>query len=176
MLCPRWPQRAAFQYSSSGVRVLSFVMLLGESNKGLPQSAMLSATSMISIVDDDTSVREAAECLVRSLGYTVMTFSSAEEFLKSGRVDATACLISDIQMPGLSGAELQDRLIAEGHHTPMIFMSGDPDEELRGRVLSAGAIGYLSKPFNESHLIEYIDTALNSGDGASAEPDGSSAS
>jgi FixJ family two-component response regulator len=99
-----------------------------------------------------------------------MTFSSADEFLKSGRVDATACLISDVQMPGLSGPELQDRLIADGHHTPMIFMSADPDEKLRGHVLRAGAIGYLSKPFNEDHLIACIDTALKTGAGGSARP------
>jgi FixJ family two-component response regulator len=125
---------------------------------------------MISIVDDDPSVRDATGGLVRSLGHMVMTFSSAEDFLKSGFVDATACLISDVQMPGLSGPELQDRLIARGHHTPVIFMSADPDEKLRGRVLRAGAIGYLSKPFNEDRLIECIDTALKTADGGSARP------
>lgn len=121
---------------------------------------------MISIVDDDLSVREAAESLVRSLGYNAMTFSSAEEFLESGRVEATACLISDIHMSGLSGAELQERLIADGHCMPIIFVTAYPDEKLRGRVLRAGAIGYLGKPFNEDRLIECLDTALKNGNGS----------
>jgi FixJ family two-component response regulator len=118
---------------------------------------------MISIVDDDLSVREAAKSLIRSLGYDAVTFSSAEEFLESGKVETTACVISDMHMSGLSGAELQDHLIGRGHRVPMIFITGYPEEHLRGRVLEAGAIGYLSKPFNEAALIECLDTALKSG-------------
>jgi FixJ family two-component response regulator len=126
----------------------------------------LQQVPVISIVDDDLSVREAAECLVRSLGYNAMTFASAEEFLESGRVEATACLISDIHMPGLSGAELQERLIADGYSMPIIFVTAYPDERVRGRVLGSGAIGYLSKPFSEDHLIECLDTALKNGNGS----------
>jgi FixJ family two-component response regulator len=121
---------------------------------------------MISIVDDDLSVREATKCLIRSLGYDATTFSSAEEFLESGRVGTTACLISDIHMPGLSGVELQERLITNGHCLPIIFVTAYPDEKLRGRLLRGGAIGYLSKPFNEDQLIECLDTALKNCDGS----------
>ena len=117
---------------------------------------------VISIVDDDKSVREATKGLVRSLGYSVVTFGSAEEFLESEHVTATACLITDVMMPGLSGAELQDRLIADGHRMPVIFVTAFPDERLQRQVLESGAIGYLPKPFTEDRLIECIDAALAS--------------
>lgn len=116
---------------------------------------------MISIVDDDESARDGTKCLIRSLGHEAVTFSSAEEFLNSGRVKGTTCLIVDVQMPGLSGPELQDRLISDGYRTPVIFITAYPKEWVRERVLNAGAIGYLSKPFNEDCLIECLDKALN---------------
>ena len=103
----------------------------------------LQQTSVISIVDDDKSVREATKSLIRSLGYRAVTFGSAEEFLKSPHVMATACLITDVQMPGLSGVELQDRLIADGHRMPVIFVTAFPDERLQARVCKSGALGYL---------------------------------
>jgi FixJ family two-component response regulator len=115
---------------------------------------------MISIVDDHESVRESIKLLVRSLGYNAATFCSAEEFLGSGHAKVTACLITDVQMPGLSGVELQARLISDGHCMPVIFVTAFPDERLRARVLKAGAIGYLSKPFSEVSLIEHLNTAL----------------
>ena len=118
--------------------------------------------AVISIVDDDESVREATKSLVRSLGYQAATFGSAEEFLGSAEMMATACLITDVQMPGLSGVELQDRLIADGHRMPTIFVSAFPDERVQRRVLGSGAIGYLHKPYEEDRLIECIDTALKS--------------
>jgi FixJ family two-component response regulator len=114
---------------------------------------------MISIVDDDESVRESTKALIRSLGYAARTFSSAEEFLDSD-LDDTACLILDIQMKGLSGVELQERLIAEGRHTPIIFVTAFPDENIRSRVLDAGAVGFLSKPFNDEKLTRCIVSAL----------------
>lgn len=120
---------------------------------------------LISIVDDDESMREATKGLVRSLGYHAATFSSAEEFLNSDLVHRTSCLITDMQMPGLSGADLQHRLISQGRCMPTIFVTAFPDEKIRARVLTAGAIGYLSKPFTEESLITCLDTAL-SGDGA----------
>ena len=115
---------------------------------------------VISIVDDDESVREATRGLVRSLGYLAFTFSSAEEFLSSDSVRKTSCLIADVQMPGLSGVELQQRLIAEGRRIPIIFVTAFPEESLRARVLKAGAFGFLSKPFEESSLIGCLDAAL----------------
>ncbi len=124
---------------------------------------------MISIVDDDEAVREATKSLVRSLGYKAVTFSSAEEFLESALATATACLITDVQMPGLSGVELQDRLIADGRSMPVIFVTGFPDEKLRKHVLRSGAVGYLCKPFSEDHLIECINIALKSYSDRSAE-------
>lgn len=115
---------------------------------------------LISIVDDDESVREATKSLVRSLGYNVETFGSAEEFLESTQVGDTACLITDVQMPGLSGVELQDRLISDGHDMPTIFVSAFPDTRLERKVLQSGAIAYLRKPVKEDRLVEHIDTAL----------------
>ena len=124
---------------------------------------------VISIVDDDPSVREAIKSLVRSLGYHAATFCSGEDFLESGQVKVTACLITDVQMPGLNGVQLQDRLIADGHSVPIIFIAAFPDERLRGRVLKAGAIGYLDKPFTEDVLIEHLNIALKSVGAGSAE-------
>ena len=115
---------------------------------------------LISIVDDDESVREATRGLVRSLGYLAAAFASAEEFLSSDRVNDTSCLISDVQMPGLNGVELQRRLIAEGRPVPTIFVTAYPDDRTRACVLSAGAVGYLCKPFREQSLIDCLDTAL----------------
>ncbi len=114
---------------------------------------------MISIIDDDDSVREGTKNLVRSLGYTAATFSSAEEYLRSDSINHSSCLITDLHMPGINGAELQDRLIAEGHDTPIIFMTAYPDEKVRARVLNAGAIGFLHKPFDDQLLIECLEKA-----------------
>ena len=98
--------------------------------------------------------------LVRSLGYHASTFASADEFLKSEQVHDTSCLITDVQMPGLSGIDLQDRLIARGHRIPIIFITGYPDDNVRVRAMKAGAIGFLSKPYNHDHLLGYLDKAL----------------
>ena len=115
---------------------------------------------MISIVDDDESVREATKGLIRSLGYAAASFASAEEYLQSDRLRDTSCLITDLHMPGMSGADLQDRLIADGFHTPIIFMTAYFDEKIRSRVLNAGAFGFLRKPFDDECLIECLDKAL----------------
>ena len=115
---------------------------------------------MIAIVDDDESVREATKSLVRSLGYEAVTFCSAEEFLESAQLKTTACLITDVRMPGMSGVELQDRLIADGRILPTVFISAFSDERVQQRVLDSGAVGYLHKPFEEERLITCIDTAL----------------
>ncbi|HET8919927.1 MAG TPA: response regulator, partial [Xanthobacteraceae bacterium] len=117
---------------------------------------------MIVIVDDDESMREATKFLVISLGYSVLTFASAEEYLASDHVSATSCLISDLRMPGMSGVELQKRLIADGHRIPMIFVTAFFNEQVRARALQAGALGFLSKPFEDRCLIKCLDKALKS--------------
>ena len=115
---------------------------------------------MIAIVDDDDVVREAMKSLMRSLGYNASTFGSADEFLKSERVHDTSCLITDVQMPGLSGLDLQDRLIARGHCIPIIFMTGCLDDNVRARAMKAGAVCFLNKPLREDHFIGCIEKAL----------------
>ena len=117
---------------------------------------------LISIVDDDEPTRDATEALIRSLGYSVATFASAEEYLRSDCAESSSCLITDLQMPGMSGADLQDRLIADGCHMPIIFMTAFSEEKTRARVLGAGALGFLSKPFSDESLIRWLDKALKS--------------
>ena len=117
---------------------------------------------MISIVDDDESVRESTKALVRSLGYAARTFPSVEEFLCSS-LDDTSCLILDVQMKGLSGIELQERLIGEGRRTPIIFVTAVLDERIRNQVLEAGAIDILSKPFSDERLASCLVSALDGG-------------
>jgi FixJ family two-component response regulator len=116
--------------------------------------------SVISIVDDDVAIRVATCGLVRSLGYDATTFASAEAFLASDCVDTTECLITDLQMPGMDGAELQQRLLAEGRNIPIIFITGYPEESIRQTALKAGALGFLDKPFREDALIKCLDKAL----------------
>jgi FixJ family two-component response regulator len=118
------------------------------------------AKHVISIIDDDESVREATKSLVRSLGYKAAVFASAEEYLQSDWLDGSSCLITDLHMPGMSGADLQDRLIADGRQIPMIFVTAYYEEKVRDRVLDAGAYGFLRKPFNDESLIECLDKAL----------------
>ena len=122
----------------------------------------MSERAVISIVDDDESVRAAVGSLVRSLGYEALTFASAEAFLASSCVDETTCLISDVQMPGMDGDELQRQLVIEGHDLPMIFITAFPEERIRQRVEAAGAFGFLSKPFNSQNLISCLDAAIAS--------------
>jgi FixJ family two-component response regulator len=120
----------------------------------------MSKIPMVAIVDDDESVRDAIESLVQSLGHNVSTFASANEFLKSEQVHDTSCLITDVQMPGMSGIDLQDHLIAGGHCIPIIFITGFPDDLVRARAMKAGAVGFFSKPFHQDHFIGCIDKAL----------------
>jgi FixJ family two-component response regulator len=114
---------------------------------------------MIAIVDDDEAVREAMKSLVRSLGYHASTFGSAEEFLTS-QFSNTSCIITDLQMPGLSGLDLQDLLIAEGHRIPIIFITAYSDENVRIRAMKAGALAFLIKPFNHNDLVDHLEKAL----------------
>jgi FixJ family two-component response regulator len=115
---------------------------------------------LIAIVDDEKPVRDATKRLVRSMGYHAFTFASADEFLKSERIHDTSCLITDVQMPGLSGIDLQEHLVARGHCIPIIFMTGYPSDSVRARAMKAGAVCFLNKPFREDHFIGCIERAL----------------
>ena len=115
---------------------------------------------VISIVDDDESVREAMTRLMRSLGYSAPAFPSGESFLRSKRRRGTACLIADVQMPGMTGLELHNRLAASGKPIPTILITAYPDERVRAQALNAGVLCYLTKPFNESELLACIHSAL----------------
>lgn len=114
----------------------------------------------IAIVEDDKSVREATTGLLRSLGFIVKGFSSADEFLKSNRLRITTCLIADVQMSGMSGLALYGHLKAAGNPIPTILITAYPDENIRARALSAGVTEYLVKPFGEKDLLDSIDAAV----------------
>lgn len=118
---------------------------------------------IISIIDDDDSMRCAMKSLVMSLGLRVHTFRSAEEFLQSPRLDDTSCLITDLQMPGLSGVELQSLLLAQARHMPIILVTAFAEEHTRNRAMEAGALGFLSKPFETQTLIKLIEQAIATG-------------
>ena len=111
---------------------------------------------VIAVVDDDESVREALTGFVRSLGYSALAFPSAAEFLNSKRRHGAACLITDVQMPGMTGPELHERLVARGEPIPTILITAYPSERVRARVLQAGVKGYLTKPFAENDLLACI--------------------
>ena len=120
----------------------------------------MSEAPMISIVDDNAWSREGLKDFVLSLGYRALAFASAEHFVESGCIADTTCLIADVQMPGLSGLDLQDYLLSHGHRTPIIFITAYPDEKCRSRALGAGAVGFFSKPFDEETLIECLALAV----------------
>ena len=120
----------------------------------------MSTVPIISIVDDDEAVRKATMALLRSAGYSVSTFASAEEFLRSERLNDTSCLITDLHMPGLNGVQLQERLIADGRQMPIIFITAFPDDHVRQRAMESGAIGFMSKPYSDDNLIGCLDRAL----------------
>jgi FixJ family two-component response regulator len=115
---------------------------------------------VISIVDDDESVREALTGLMRSLGYSATAFPSGESFLGSRRLSGTACLIADVQMPGMTGLELHRRLVASGKPIPTILITAYGDDWVRAKALNAGVVCYLTKPFDESELLACIHSAL----------------
>ena len=120
----------------------------------------MSETPLISIIDDDALARDGIRELVESLGYNAVTFKSAEHFLGSDWVAATTCLITDVQMPGLDGLELQEELQSQGRYMPVILITAYPDEKHRTRALNGGAVGFLSKPFNEEALIRCLTAAI----------------
>ena len=120
----------------------------------------MSEAPLIAIVDDDVMICEATKDLVEAFGFNARTFTSAGEFLNSDCVSSTACLISDVQMPGMNGLQLHRKLITSGRHIPVIFITAFPDERVRKRAVGAGAVCYLSKPFDGENLLSCIRSAL----------------
>ena len=115
---------------------------------------------MVAVVEDDESYRAAVQRLLKSAGLPVRSFASAEDFLKSGQQQETGCLIADIQMPGMSGLDLQAKLNAEHCPIPIIFITAHGDEEMRLQAMRAGAVKFLAKPFDGAMLLESVRVAL----------------
>jgi FixJ family two-component response regulator len=120
--------------------------------------------SLISIVEDDQFFRDSMRRLMRSLGYDVEAFPSAADFLASHRLSETACLISDVQMPAMTGVELHRHLIEAGYTIPTILVTAYPDDVDRARALNDGVVCYLRKPVDEQHLIQCLRAAIESGE------------
>ncbi|MGA2051031.1 MAG: response regulator, partial [Terracidiphilus sp.] len=119
-------------------------------------------TKMVVIVDDDESVRESLEALIQIAGLRALAFASAEQYLDSGQQRHTACLITDIRMPGMSGLELQARLNEDRYKIPIIFITGHGEEKVRMQALRAGAVEFLIKPFDDGALLDSVRAALSS--------------
>jgi RNA polymerase sigma factor (sigma-70 family) len=123
---------------------------------------MKETDSIVFVIDDDSSVREAIKSLIRSVGIRVETFGSAQEFLLSHRPDAPACLVLDVRMPGLSGLDLQGELAGAGIRIPIIFITGHGDIPMTVRAMKAGAVEFLAKPFRDQELLDAIRQAIDS--------------
>jgi FixJ family two-component response regulator len=124
------------------------------------QTAGTPRRPLISVVDDDESVREALESLLRSAGFKAEVFASAEQFLRSDRAREVDCLIVDVRMPGMNGLELQRQLAADGSRVPIIFITAHGDEIARAQALRAGAVAFLRKPFSEQALLDAVQAVL----------------
>lgn len=124
------------------------------------EKLMTKAPSLVSVVDDDESVRESLPDLLREFGFVVKAFSSAEEFLKSDCIEQTSCLILDIAMPGMTGLELQQELKIRRQKIPIVFITAQRDENVRARVLEQGAVDCLLKPFSDTALRDAVNAAL----------------
>ena len=116
---------------------------------------------LVAVVDDDRSIQSALKDLLESVGLLPECFGSAEEFLASGQLNRTGCLVLDIRMPGISGLELQARLKAEGSQIPIIFITARGDTKMKTQAMNAGALEFLSKPFDDEVLLERVRAALN---------------
>jgi len=122
--------------------------------------------NLISLVDDDESIRRTTTLLIQSFGFQAAAFESAESFLKSGQLHETSCLIVDVQMPGMNGLQLQRYLAASGYRLPIIFITAYDNKESRQQAMQAGAIAFLSKPFNDKHLLQTIRATLRDDEGS----------
>jgi FixJ family two-component response regulator len=120
----------------------------------------MSKPSLVSVVDDDESVRESLPDLLREFGFAVQAFSSAEDFLSSAFLGQTRCLILDIAMPGMTGPDLQRELTIRRHDIPIVFITADRDATVRPRMLANGAVDCLFKPFSEAALLQALNAAL----------------
>ena len=118
------------------------------------------ADILISIIDDDESVRRTTKLLIDSFGYRAAVFESAEAFLNSDQLSDTSCLVVDLQMPGMNGLQFQRRLAAEGNSIPIIFITSYGNKESRQQAMEAGAVAFLDKPFNDEQLLQNIRSAL----------------
>jgi FixJ family two-component response regulator len=121
---------------------------------------MTGERSLVSVVDDDDSVRESLPDLLREFGFAAEAFASAEAFLASGAVAGTSCLLLDVAMPGMSGPELQQELVNRRQDIPIVFITAHGDEGVRLRLLAHGAVGCLLKPFSETAVLEAVNCAL----------------
>ena len=122
---------------------------------------MMGKRSLVSVVDDDVSVRESLPDLLRQFGFAAHTFSSAEAFLASELVGETGCLLLDVAMPGMSGPDLQHELRRRRQEIPIVFITAHSDETIRSRLLARGAVACLFKPFSETALVDALNTALH---------------
>ena len=127
---------------------------------GSQKQSEMSQRSLVSVVDDDESVRESLPDLLRELGFSARAFSSAQEFLSSDYVDQTRCLILDVFMPGMTGPDLQRELRVRQQQIPIVFMTAKKNETVRAQVLEKGAVECLFKPFSDTALLDAINTAL----------------
>ena len=118
------------------------------------------AGNLISVIDDDESIRRTTKLLIESFGYRAAVFESAETFLTSAQVCETSCLIVDVQMPGMNGLQLQSHLAAEGHPIPIIFITAYGNKESRRQAIQFGAVAFMDKPFSDTGLLQNIRTAL----------------
>jgi FixJ family two-component response regulator len=138
--------------------VVAHYSIMEQSHKG---SAV--ERSLVSVVDDDESVRESLPDLLREFGFAARTFSSAEQFLASGYVEQTDCLLLDVAMPGMSGPDLQQELRRQRKEIPTVFITAQRDDAVRSRLIEQGAVECLFKPFSEDALLKALNAALRAG-------------
>jgi FixJ family two-component response regulator len=115
---------------------------------------------VVVVIDDEEAVRQGLQRLLRSAGFSIASFASAEEFLNSGQLDDIGCVVADIRMPGMSGLDLQSKLNADGISIPIIFITAHGDEKMRVRAMRAGAVAFLAKPFDREVLLDRVRAAL----------------
>jgi FixJ family two-component response regulator len=120
----------------------------------------MSLRPLVAVIDDDISVRESVPNLLQQAGFGVHAFASAEAFLRADVADATNCLVLDVGLPGMSGPELQQELVRRGNRVPIVFITAKDDKSVESRLLAAGVVACLFKPFSDTALIEAVEAAL----------------